>query len=429
MESSVLLMAIVAVASFILGAGVAFAILGGKLSASRGAEATLRGTLQQMEAQAAEKATEHRQQMNDAMRREADLRHESEKLWQERLTSLKAELSKTAATQMADSQRGLSEANKAQVGELLTPIREQFEALQKTIAERKTQDEVGKREMKDALEATMRLFSQQQEQAIATLREQTRQIGADANNLAQALKGDSKTQGDWGEMILDTLLEASGLRKGEEYFVQESVKGDDGANKRPDVIVRFPEGRNVVIDSKVSLTAYSEAMATTDEAERDRLMALHVKSVETHVKELAAKDYGSVVDGAIGFVLMFIPNESSYIAAMRRKPSLSRDAYTHKVIIISPSNLLMALQLAYNLWQYDRQNKNVAAIVDQARKLYEKMATFQGTYEDIRKRLRSLTESVEKGDNQLQSGQGNMIGMTEKLRNMGVTPTKLLKQG
>ena len=164
-------------------------------------------------------------------------------------------------------------------------------------------------------------------------------------------------------------------------------------------------------------------------AERDRLIALHVKSVEKHVKELAAKDYGSVVDGAIGFVLMFIPNESSYIAAMRRKPSLSRDAYSRKVIIISPSNLLMALQLAYNLWQYDRQNKNVAAIVDQARKLYEKMATFQGTYEDIRKKLRSLTESVEKGDNQLQSGQGNMIGMTEKLRNMGVTPTKLLKQG
>lgn len=429
MESSVLLMAIVAVASFIVGAGVAFAILGGKLSASRGAEATLKGSLQQMEAQVAEKAAEHRQQMNDAMRREAELRQESEKLWQERLTSLKAELSKTAATQMADSQRGLSEANKAQVGELLTPIKEQFEALQKTIAERKTQDEVGKREMKDTLEATMRLFSQQQEQAIATLREQTRQIGTDANNLAQALKGDSKTQGDWGEMILDTLLEASGLRKGEEYFVQESVKDDNGANKRPDVIVRFPEGRNVVIDSKVSLTAYSEAMATTDEAERDRLMALHVKSVETHVKELAAKDYGSVVDGAIGFVLMFIPNESSYIAAMRRKPSLSRDAYSRKVIIISPSNLLMALQLAYNLWQYDRQNKNVAAIVDQARKLYEKMATFQGTYEDIRKKLRSLTESVEKGDNQLQSGQGNMIGMTEKLRNMGVTPAKLIKQG
>lgn len=422
-------MAIVAVASFIVGAGVAFAILGGKLSASRGAEATLKGSLQQMEAQVAEKAAEHRQQMNDAMRREAELRQESEKLWQERLTSLKAELSKTAATQMADSQRGLSEANKAQVGELLTPIKEQFEALQKTIAERKTQDEVGKREMKDTLEATMRLFSQQQEQAIATLREQTRQIGTDANNLAQALKGDSKTQGDWGEMILDTLLEASGLRKGEEYFVQESVKDDNGANKRPDVIVRFPEGRNVVIDSKVSLTAYSEAMATTDEAERDRLMALHVKSVETHVKELAAKDYGSVVDGAIGFVLMFIPNESSYIAAMRRKPSLSRDAYSRKVIIISPSNLLMALQLAYNLWQYDRQNKNVAAIVDQARKLYEKMATFQGTYEDIRKKLRSLTESVEKGDNQLQSGQGNMIGMTEKLRNMGVTPAKLIKQG
>lgn len=429
MESSVLLMAIVAVASFIVGAGVAFAILGGKLSASRGAEATLKGSLQQMEAQVAEKAAEHRQQMNDAMRREAELRQESEKLWQERLTSLKAELSKTAATQMADSQRGLSEANKAQVGELLTPIKEQFEALQKTIAERKTQDEVGKREMKDTLEATMRLFSQQQEQAIATLREQTRQIGTDANNLAQALKGDSKTQGDWGEMILDTLLEASGLRKGEEYFVQESVKDDNGANKRPDVIVRFPEGRNVVIDSKVSLTAYSEAMATTDEAERDRLMALHVKSVEAHVKELAAKDYGSVVDGAIGFVLMFIPNESSYIAAMRRKPSLSRDAYSRKVIIISPSNLLMALQLAYNLWQYDRQNKNVAAIVDQARKLYEKMATFQGTYEDIRKKLRSLTESVEKGDNQLQSGQGNMIGMTEKLRNMGVTPAKLIKQG
>ena len=313
----------------------------------------------------------------------AQLREESDRQWEQKLEALRQEMQKMAAEQLAAKQSALQESNRQQMNELLRPVKEQFADFKKSVEESKTLNEVNKKELQHTFEATMRLFQQEQQQTVLMLKEQTSKIGSDAANLTKALKGDSKMQGDWGEMVLETILENSGLRRDEEFFIQENTKDENGKNYRPDVIVRFPEGRSVVIDSKVSLTAYTDALATDDEADRERLLKAHALSVRKHIDELAEKDYSKLVDDAIGFVLMFIPNETSYIAAMKQQPDLSRYAYQKKIIIISPSNLLMALQLAYNLWQYDRQNKNVEKIVKTAADLYDKVATFEDTFTGI----------------------------------------------
>lgn len=364
----------------------------------------------------------------------AKLRAESDQQWVQKLESLKQEMQrmtieqqKVAAEQLAAKQSALQENNRLQMDELLKPIKEQFADFKKSVEESKTQNEVNKKELQNTFEATMKLFQQEQQQAVLNLKEQTEKIGSDAANLTKALKGDSKMQGDWGEMVLETILENSGLRKDEEFFIQENTKDEEGKNYRPDVIVRFPEGRSVVIDSKVSLTAYSDALAAEDEAEQERLMKAHALSVRKHIDELAAKDYSKLVDDAIGFVLMFIPNETSYIAAMKQQPDLSRYAYQKKIIIISPSNLLMALQLAYNLWQYDRQNKNVEKIVKTAADLYDKVAGFEDTFLGIGDLITRLSGTFDKAKKQLYDGTGNVMRRVESLKGLGVTPKKQIK--
>ena len=362
------------------------------------------------------------------------LRAESNQQWAQKLESLKQEMhrmaieqQKAAAEQLAAKQSALQENNRLQMDELLKPIKEQFADFKKSVEESKTQNEVNKKELQSTFEATMKLFQQEQQQAVTSLKEQTSKIGSDAANLTKALKGDSKMQGDWGEMVLETILENSGLRKDEEFFIQENTKDENGKNFRPDVIVRFPEGRSVVIDSKVSLTAYTDALAAETDEERERLMKSHAQSVRKHIDELAEKDYSKLVDDAIGFVLMFIPNETSYIAAMKQQPDLSRYAYQKKIIIISPSNLLMALQLAYNLWQYDRQNKNVEKIVKTAADLYDKVATFEDTFTGIGELITRLSGTYDKARKQLYDGTGNVMRRVESLKNLGVTPKKQIK--
>ena len=362
------------------------------------------------------------------------LRAESDQQWAQKLESLKQEMhrmtieqQKAAAEQLAAKQSALQENNRLQMDELLKPIKEQFADFKKSVEESKTQNEVNKKELQSTFEATMKLFQQEQQQAVTSLKEQTSKIGSDAANLTKALKGDSKMQGDWGEMVLETILENSGLRKNEEFFIQENTKDENGKNFRPDVIVRFPEGRSVVIDSKVSLTAYTDALAAETDEERERLMKSHALSVRKHIDELAEKDYSKLVDDAIGFVLMFIPNETSYIAAMKQQPDLSRYAYQKKIIIISPSNLLMALQLAYNLWQYDRQNKNVEKIVKTAADLYDKVATFEDTFTGIGDLITRLSGTYDKAKKQLYDGTGNVMRRVESLKNLGVTPKKQIK--
>lgn len=357
----------------------------------------------------------------------AQLREESDRQWEQKLEALRQEMQKMAAEQLAAKQSALQESNRQQMNELLRPVKEQFADFKKSVEESKTLNEVNKKELQHTFEAAMRLFQQEQQQTVLMLKEQTSKIGSDAANLTKALKGDSKMQGDWGEMVLETILENSGLRKDEEFFIQENTKDENGKNYRPDVIVRFPEGRSVVIDSKVSLTAYTDALATDDEADRERLLKAHALSVRKHIDELAEKDYSKLVDDAIGFVLMFIPNETSYIAAMKQQPDLSRYAYQKKIIIISPSNLLMALQLAYNLWQYDRQNKNVEKIVKTAADLYDKVATFEDTFTGIGDLITRLSGIYDKAKKQMYDGPGNVMRRVEGLKALGVTPKKQLK--
>ena len=373
-------------------------------------------------------------QMENERQYAAKLRAESDQQWAQKLENLKQEMhrmtieqQRVAAEQLAAKQSALQENNRLQMDELLKPIKEQFADFKKSVEESKTQNEVNKKELQNTFEATMKLFQQEQQQAVSILKEQTSKIGSDAANLTKALKGDSKMQGDWGEMVLETILENSGLRKDEEFFIQENTKDENGRNFRPDVIVRFPEGRSVVIDSKVSLTAYTDALAARNDEERERLMKAHALSVRKHIDELAEKDYSKLVDDAIGFVLMFIPNETSYIAAMKQQPDLSRYAYQKKIIIISPSNLLMALQLAYNLWQYDRQNKNVEKIVKTAADLYDKVATFEDTFLGIGDLITRLSGTFDKARKQLYDGSGNVMRRVESLKGMGVTPKKQIK--
>ena len=378
-----------------------------------------------------DQAENNLEQANKNLERERqhaeDLRKESDQRWEQKLESLKKDMQHTAAKELAAKQEELQRANRTQMDDLLRPIKEQFTDFKRAVDESKTQNEVNKTELQKAFENTMKLFQQQQQQTVDSLKQQTERIGEDAANLSRALKGESKTQGDWGEMVLETLLENSGLQRDEEFFVQESVKSEDGATFRPDVVVRFPEGRSVVIDSKVSLTAYADAVATDDEHERDRLLAEHAKSVRRHVDELSAKSYDKLVEDAIGFVLMFVPNENSYIAAMKQQPDLSRYAYQKRIIIISPSNLLMALQLAYNLWQYDRQSKNVEKIVKTAADLYDKVAGFTETFTDLESQLQRLARNFEQARGQLFDGKGNVLRRIDGLRALGVTPKKRIK--
>ena len=378
-----------------------------------------------------DQAENNLEQANKNLERERqhaeDLRKESDQRWEQKLESLKKDMQHTAAKELAAKQEELQRANRTQMDDLLRPIKEQFTDFKRAVDESKTQNEVNKTELQKAFENTMKLFQQQQQQTVDSLKQQTERIGEDAANLSRALKGESKTQGDWGEMVLETLLENSGLQRDEEFFVQESVKSEDGATFRPDVVVRFPEGRSVVIDSKVSLTAYADAVATDDEHERERLLAEHAKSVRRHVDELSAKSYDKLVEDAIGFVLMFVPNENSYIAAMKQQPDLSRYAYQKRIIIISPSNLLMALQLAYNLWQYDRQSKNVEKIVKTAADLYDKVAGFTETFTDLEGQLQRLARNFEQARGQLFDGKGNVLRRIDGLRALGVTPKKRIK--
>ena len=370
--------------------------------------------------------TAHRQRVEELKAQMQNEREHAEELIKA-ASAMTVKLQATAAEQLAAKQTALQEHNRQQIAELMSPIKEQFVEFRKAVEESKTQGEVNKKELQSAFDATMRLFQQQQQQAVNALREQTDSIGSDAANLTKALKGDSKVQGDWGEMVLESMLEGSGLRKDEQYFIQQSTTDADGNRLRPDVVVRFPEGRSVVIDSKVSLTAYAQAVATDDEAARERLLKEHLRSVKAHIDELSRKKYDDVIDDAIGYVLMFMPIESSYIAAVKADPTITQYAYNKRIIVISPSNLMMSLQLAYNLWQYDKQGKNVENTIKLAADLYDKVAGFADTFAEIETGIEKLRQTYATAKNRLYEGSGNVMRRVEQLKKLGVMPKKQIK--
>lgn len=386
---------------------------------------------QTLQAEAEKRLQEERalaeQRLHEERMHAEKLRREADEQWNNKLEALKSEISRITIEQLGKKQDALQSQNRDQMSELVKPLKEKFEAFEKSVNESKTQNAVQKEELKKSFEGMLKLFEQQQNQAVNTIKEQTEKIGSDAANLTKALKGDSKMQGDWGEMILETILENSGLIKDENYFVQENVKDENGNNFRPDVVVKFPEGRSVVIDSKVSLTAYADAMAADSEELRAQRMAAHVQSVVKHIDELAAKKYDDLVQNAIGYVLLFIPNEAAYSAALKARPGLAQEAYKKHIIIISPSNLLMTLQLAYNLWQYDKQTKNIENIVKSAAGLYDKVVTFTESFDKIGSQIQALSATFDTAKGQLSDGKGNVLGRVEKFKELGINPKKSLR--
>lgn len=354
-------------------------------------------------------------------------REMADTLWQTRLEKMREEMQTLASETLAERQTALQDSNRRQIGEMLEPLKEQFDEFKKSVDASRTSNEVTKKELKDSFRHTMELFSRMQAAAVSSIKEESARIGSEAANLSRALKHDTKKQGDWGEMILESLLESSGLEKDLHYFIQENVKDEEGRNLRPDVIVRFPEGRSVVIDSKVSLTAYVEAFETEDAVVKERRLRDHAKSVRRHVDELAGKKYDTLVSDAIGFVLMFIPNDQSYLTAIEKERDLGTYAYSKGVVIVSPSNLMIALQLAYNLWQQDARNRNIDKIVQTASDLYDKVAGFSETMATVEKTIGKLSEEFLKAKKQLYEGKGNIMGRVENLKKLGLTPKKEIK--
>ena len=262
------------------------------------------------------------------------------------------------------------------------------------------------------------------------------QISEDAKKLTKALKGESKTQGNWGEMILESILEKSGLVKGREYFLEHELRDEDnkalfsefsGKKMRPDAVVKYPDERNVIIDSKVSLTAFTELVDETDSDIYQIKVNQHLSSIKTHISQLSQKaydDYGKSLD----FVMMFIPSEPAYIAAMQADQNLWNFAYEKRILLLNPSNLITSLKLIADLWKREYQNRNSMEIADRGAKLYDKFAGFVENLEKVGKNLDLAKNVYNDAFKQLSTGNDNLIIQTQKLKSLGIKNKKELPQ-
>jgi DNA recombination protein RmuC len=263
---------------------------------------------------------------------------------------------------------------------------------------------------------------------ISELMELNSRISKEAQNLTNALKGQAKTQGDWGEMILENILEYSGLTKNREYFVQDSFKDEQGLRKQPDVIVKYPDERYIIIDSKVSLTAYERFMQSEDPGVQKIEQEAHVRSVKAHIDNLSGKEY-EAFDKTLDFVMLFVPIEPAYLLAMQHDPALWNYAYERRILLISPTNLIAALKMVSDIWKRDDQNRNAREIARRGEILYDKFVGFLGDMENIEKYISRAGESWKEAMTKLKTGRGNLIGQAEKLRKLGLKPKKSLPGG
>lgn len=379
------------------------------------------------------------QQLEAERKHGEQLRNELQKQAEAKNRLLQEEVRNMAARMLDESREKMNTTDKERLDALLAPLKERLEAFNQTVTNNSKENTANKTEIKTTFEEAMkRLHAEQeltikamredQERAVKELREQTERIGNDAASLTQALKGDSKMQGDWGEMILDKTLEDCGLIQGQQYFLQENYKDKDGNNFRPDAVIVFPNEERAVIDAKVSLTAYQAAIREENATERERYLKEHVSSIKKHVDELSAKNYEKLVPGCIGFVLMFVPYESGYSAALKTDPSILQYAYRKHIIILSPSNLLMALQLTHTMWQNFRMTKNVEEILHQSNELFDKFVTFAETFVKLGADIERLQQDFSRAKGQLNEGKGNIVRRLEGLKTLGISPKKQIPE-
>ena len=264
---------------------------------------------------------------------------------------------------------------------------------------------------------------------ISELQKQTVQISADAVSLANALRGDNKVQGNWGEFVLEKLLEDSGLVNGREYTTQVALKDEMGKRRNPDVVIHLPEGRDIVIDAKVSLVDYERYFYAEDDDTKSKCLAAHLASLKAHVRGLSGKDYESLEGvNSLDFVLIFIPVESAFMVALDQSPEMMKDAYDRGIILVSPSTLMVTLRTIKNLWRYADQNRNAQLIADKAGSLYDQFVLYVEALDDVGRHLDKSREVWDIARKRLVSGRGNLVKRSEELRKLGAKTKKSLPQ-
>jgi DNA recombination protein RmuC len=302
--------------------------------------------------------------------------------------------------------------NQKNINDILAPLKEKIERFEK-----KVEDTY----QKGMVEQTQLLS------AIENLHKLNTQISQEANNLTRALKSDSKKMGNWGEMILDRILEQSGLEKGKEYFTQYTDRSEDGTILRPDVVIKLPENKHIIIDSKVSLIAYDRFVNSTEEPERDRWQKAHVDSVREHIRGLSEKSYSNALTlDSPDFVLLFMPLESAFSLAIQYDPELFSFAWQRRIVMVSPTTLLATLKTVESIWKHEKQTQNAMEIARQGGSLYDKFVNFIADLEKIGGQISALQNTYQDAHKKLVSGKGNLVRQTELLKKLGIKTEKSL---
>lgn len=349
---------------------------------------------------------------------EAERRLSAEKLAniqqsaQEAKTALSDQFKNLANEILEEKSKRFAEQNQQNLDILLKPLQEKLTDFRKQV------DDTYQSEARE------RFALKQEVEKLANLNVR---MTDETRALTNALKGESKTQGDWGELVLETILENSGLRKGEEYIVQDSHTVADGSRLQPDVVIRLPEAKHLVIDSKVSITAYTRYMQAEDDSTKSSELNSHVLSIKQHIQGLSAKNYQDLYGlGSIDFVLMFIPVEPAFLAAMRHAPEIYQEALKKNIVMVCPSTLLATVRTVAHLWRQEHQNRNAQEIARQCAMLYDKFVGFVEDLDKVGQRLEQAQSSYSDAVGKLKTGRGNLIRTAENVKKLGVKPNKSL---
>ena len=308
----------------------------------------------------------------------------------------------------------LSKTNSSKIETLLNPLKEKLEGFEKQIQTKYDAQLKDTESLKTQIESLVNLNTK---------------LSLEAENLTKALKGDSKKQGNWGEFILERILEMSGLRKGQEYFTQFSDENIDGQRIQPDVVIQLPEEKHIIIDSKVSLTDYERYISSITEEDQTIFLKAHLNSVRNHIKGLGEKNYQTSKKlTAPDFVLLFIPIESSFSLAVSNDAELFNFAWERKIVLVSPATLLATLRTIANIWKQEKQNKNAQVIAEQAGRLYDKFVGFVEDLKKVEKGISATSKAYDEAINKLQTGRGNLINRAENLRILGAKNSKTIPE-